>query len=151
MSASNQTKIDRISIAISLISVVIGWGCWQQSVGANVKNRSNESLELQPIQADDVTIDGASCNFVDKQQRTLLTVANGTTAGWVKIAGRMVKIHSTESSMLSAYRSETLTIDLDLDRGIRHNEGITIYRHSNLKLTYNGRQLSIPVTGYCTC
>jgi hypothetical protein len=150
MFMNSQIKIERISLAIGLISIVTSVCWWQQFAGANPIARSSKSIKLQQINNGDVKIDGATCDFVDKQQRSLLTIT-GADEAWVKIDGRIVKLRATKSANRTLYRSATFTIAIADSPGVLSKDGITTSAKTSLELSYNGRKLRIPGTKYCIC
>jgi hypothetical protein len=119
---------------------------------------SSPKLELQQIADKEIPFSGCSCSANDRKSRMIFIAESGTPNAWIKLSGKVIKLKLNKEAGLNGdpNRSERFTakdLELSIVYGGSKRVGYELAKYSNVKfnVTYKGRKVNIPVTGYCGC
>jgi hypothetical protein len=119
---------------------------------------ASSKLELQPLTDREIPFSGCSCSANDRQNRLVFIAEVGTPNAWIKLNGKVVNLKKNQGAELSGStdkeeRFSAKDLELSILYGRSKRVGYELAKYSNVKfnVTYKGRKVNIPVTGYCGC
>ncbi len=139
----------------NLRSIIFGILCLTIAI-APASLASQPKLELQQIQDKEIPFSGCSCSANDRKDRLIFITELGTPNAWIKLNGKVVKLTKTQSlggdpDRQERFAAKDLKLSIFYGRGKRAGYELSEYSNVKFNVTYQGRKVNIPVTGYCGC
>lgn len=119
---------------------------------------SRSKLEPQELQDREISSVDGVCWAVDRRNRKIFTTDSGTRNALIKLNGAVINIKRVQAlgggdEPEDRFTAKGIEVSIVYGRGKSISTEAQSMKYSNAKfnVTYKGRRINIPVTGYCSC
>ena len=131
---------------------------WLNIAIAPASLASPSKLEPQELQDREISSVDGVCWAVDRRNRKIFTTDSGTRNALIKLNGAVINIKRVRDigggdEPEQRFTAKDVEVSIVYGRGKSISTEAQSVKYSNAKfnVTYKGRKVNIPVTGYCGC